>query len=53
MFENRTWYGPETGQMKTSLGLRHIESELCWCDPVIEVDQSGRETVIHKEVTWN
>ncbi|MBI2359884.1 MAG: hypothetical protein HYV04_13480 [Deltaproteobacteria bacterium] len=53
MFLDRTWFVPGTESVKTPLGLRHIESELCWCDPVIEVDQSGRETVLHMEVTWN
>jgi len=33
--------------------LLHIDSELCWCDPIIEVDQDGKAVVIHKEVTWN
>lgn len=53
MFVSRTWFGPATGPMETPLGLRHIESDFCWCDPMIEVDESGRETVVHREVTWN
>ena len=33
--------------------LAHVESELCWCDPIIEVDENGDDIVIHKEVIWN
>ena len=33
--------------------LTHIDSDLCWCDPMVEVDESEREIVIHREVTWN
>ena len=33
--------------------LAHVESELCWCDPIIEVDENDNDIVIHKEVIWN
>ena len=33
--------------------LAHIESQLCWCDPIVEEDEYGREVVVHKEVTWH
>jgi hypothetical protein len=33
--------------------LAHIESELCWCDPIVEVDENGNDMVIHREVIWN
>ena len=33
--------------------LGHIESESCWCDPIVEVDEDGQEIVIHREVTWH
>lgn len=35
------------------IGLRHIDSDLCWCDPTIEVEEDGQEMVIHRQVTWN
>ena len=38
---------------KAVLGVRHIESEFCWCDPIIEIDEGGEEIVVHREVTWN
>jgi hypothetical protein len=33
--------------------LAHVKSELCWCDPIIEVDEYGQKVVMHKEVTWH
>jgi len=33
--------------------LAHVESELCWCYPIIEVDENGDDMVIHREVIWN
>ena len=33
--------------------LTHVESELCWCDPIVETDEYGRKVVMHKEVTWH
>jgi hypothetical protein len=35
------------------VGLQHIESQFCWCDPLIEIDDSGEESVLHRHVTWN
>jgi hypothetical protein len=26
---------------------------LCWCDPIVEIDEYGRKLVTHKEVTWH
>lgn len=53
MLVNRIWFDSPIAAMKTPLGLRHIDSDFCWCDPMIEVDESGQETVVHREVTWN
>lgn len=33
--------------------LAHIESELCWCDPIVEMDEYSQKVVMHKEVTWH
>jgi len=33
--------------------LAHVESPLCWCDPIVEIDEYGQRVVIHKEVTWH
>jgi hypothetical protein len=36
-----------------SEGLRHIQSQLCWCEPVLALDEDGKEILVHQEVTWN
>jgi hypothetical protein len=33
--------------------LNHFDSDFCWCDPLIETDENGQETIIHQQVTWN
>jgi hypothetical protein len=33
--------------------LAHVESLLCWCDPIVELDEYGQPVVLHKEVTWH
>lgn len=35
------------------VGLNHLESSVCWCDPFIENDENGKEVVLHRHVTWN
>lgn len=35
------------------VGLNHLESSVCWCDPFIETDETGEEVVLHRHVTWN
>jgi hypothetical protein len=52
-FINRTWFVPATVPVELPVGLRHANSEYCWCDPFVEVIESGRETVVHRQVSWN
>ena len=33
--------------------LPHIDTDCCWCDPIVELTEDGEQLVIHKEVTWN
>ena len=35
------------------IGLQHLDSESCWCDPLIETDRDGEISVIHRQVIWN
>jgi hypothetical protein len=35
------------------VGLTHFDSDFCWCDPTIELDECGREILVHRQVTWN
>jgi hypothetical protein len=44
---------PAMMPMKMPAGLNHFDSDLCWCDPITEVDQSGEEVVLHRQVSWN
>lgn len=43
----------ELPSIEVASQLAHINSDQCWCDPMVEVDESGREVVIHREVTWH
>ena len=33
--------------------LAHTNSELCWCDPILDFDEDGNQSLTHNEVTWN
>jgi len=52
-FENRAWFLPATAPVETPIGLNHLDSNFCWCDPMVEEDESGRKVVVHRQVTWN
>jgi hypothetical protein len=30
------------------VGLTHLDSDLCWCDPIVEVDENGRHVLLHR-----
>ena len=53
MFENQTWFYPTAAPAALPIGLNHLDSDFCWCDPVVEVDEYGKEVALHKQVTWN
>jgi len=35
------------------VGLTHLDSDLCWCHPIVEVDEDGEQLLLHRQVTWN
>jgi hypothetical protein len=35
------------------VGLTHLDSDLCWRDPIVEVDEDGEHVLLHRQVTWN
>jgi len=35
------------------VGLTHLDSDLCWCDPIVEVDENGDHVLLHRQITWN
>jgi hypothetical protein len=53
MFLNQPlgWRNPNSTEVANQLA--HVESELCWCDPIVEIDEYGQRIVLHKEVTWH
>ena len=53
LFANQTWFYPAAIPVDMSIGLKHLDSEWGWCDPVIEMDENGGESVIHRQVAWN
>lgn len=53
MFENGTWFYPVAAPLAMPIGMQHLDSSFCWCDPVIEVDEDGKAVVLHTQVTWN
>ena len=53
MFVNQTWFTPEIAPVEMPIGLKHLNSDFCWCDPIVEIDENGREIVVHRQVTWN
>jgi hypothetical protein len=44
---------PVVASVNNPVALKHGDSVYCWCDPIVEVDENGREVVVHKEVSWN
>ena len=44
---------PNPIETEVASQLAHVKSELCWCDPIVEMDEYGQKVVMHKEVTWH
>jgi hypothetical protein len=44
---------PHNSEAPDGSQLAHINSELCWCDPILEFDEHGQQSLTHNEVTWN
>ena len=44
---------PNRSDSSDAVQVAHINSELCWCDPVLDFDEEGNESLTHNEVTWN
>jgi beta-xylosidase len=43
----------DSNDVSDAIQLAHINSESCWCDPILEFDEDGNQSLIHNEVTWN
>jgi len=53
LFVNPTWFLPAVVPVEMPTGLNHLDSDFCWCDPIIQIDGNGQELVLHRQVTWN
>ena len=53
MFVNPKGSYPAVISSELPTELQHLDSDLCWCDPIIEIDAEGRKLVLHRQVTWN
>jgi hypothetical protein len=53
MFANSTWFYAAAVRSELPVGLEHVDSDFCWCDPIVEFDDNGQEIVLHRQVTWN
>lgn len=45
MFVNPKWFVAAMVPVEMPTGARHLHSNVCWCDPIIEVDKN--ELVLH------
>lgn len=50
---DRKWIARPTSTAPMPVGLIHIDSRACWCEPDIEIDEAGQQVVLHRQVTWN
>ena len=54
MFADERWSSShEMTAVEMPVGLSHVESGLCWCDPLVEMDEEGKVVLVHRQVTWN
>ena len=53
LFLNSTWLFPAIAPVEMPVGLKQLDSDLFWCDPIIEVDEIGEEIVLYRQVIWN
>ena len=53
LFFNSSWFYPGATPVRLPVGLKHLDSDFCWCDPVTDWDENGEQQVLHKHVTWN
>jgi len=44
---------PAVVPVEMPVGLTHLDSDLCWRDPIVEVDEDGEHVLLHRQVTWN
>jgi hypothetical protein len=40
LFVNPKWFVPAMAPVEMPIGLNHLHSAFCWCDPIIDTDNS-------------
>jgi hypothetical protein len=50
---NQNWLAAREFALKHPVDLAHVDSQWCWCEPVEQLDETGEQVLIHREVTWN
>ena len=53
MFLNQRFREREAIETERANQLAHVESQFCWCDPVVEIDEYGQKVLCHIAVTWH
>ena len=53
MFPNQRFGEVEATEIECLTHLQHVESEFCWCDPIVETDEYGQRVLVHIAVTWH
>jgi len=52
-FINSTWLLSPVVRVDLPAGVHHLDLDSSWCDPLIKVDTSGEELVLHRQGTSN
>jgi hypothetical protein len=52
-FENHNWFYPAAVPVEMPIRLSHLDSDFCWCDPIIEAKDGSEDIIVHRQVTWN
>jgi len=53
MFAEERRPSQEVTVVEMPVGLSHRKSGVCWCEPLIEVDEEEKVVLVHRQVTWN
>jgi hypothetical protein len=44
---------PALLRVEMPVGLTHLDSDLFWRVPMVEVHENGEHVLLHRQVTWN
>jgi hypothetical protein len=52
-FFDLPWFDRAAPAVQMPVGLEHVNSAHCWCEPLIGLHEDGSMEVVHQQVTWN